>query len=227
MAKPKWATPERQACLARLFAKYGNRCLQGHYLCPEPSHYIHNRTVPLIAPIPVKVSASDKYGNPIYDTSGNRLKVTIHKLKISRVVIPEVTRLYDLVIERIIKDWIADDRQARAYQRRLERSLLHKLPEKGAVRGSFNSISRTIFFDKQPLYYMEAMGVSGLTFRAFAKVRISSSYTRLHVDISEPLKKASKNRRRKAIRYAKSLPLDIHNEVESLCSRAVRHYLKI
>lgn len=228
MSKAKWATPDRQAHLVHLFDTYGNRCLLGHPLCPEPSHYIYNRPIPLIAPIPTDPKpCSDMDGNPLYDKSGDRLFATGYELKISRVVIPEVSRLYDRVIDKLIKDWVADDRQARAYQQRLERLRLHRLPEKGNIRGRFNAISRAIFYDSQPSFYMEALGISGLTFKPFAKVRISSSYTRLHVDISEPLRKVSKNRKRKAVRYCKALPVDTQTEVDHLCSMAVKHYMNL
>lgn len=227
MSKPKWVNPDRQAHLVHLFEKYGNRCLQGHSLCPEPSHYTYNRPIPLIAPIPFTTPCSDLDGNPILDRDGNRLLATEYKLVLSRVAIPEVSRLYDRIIEKLVKDWIEDDRQARVYQRRLEMLRLHRLPEKGSIRGRFNAISRTIFYDTQPSFYMEALGISGLTFQPFAKVRISSSHTRLHVDISEPLRKVSKNRKRKAVRYCKALPVDTQSEVDHLCSMAVKHYMNL
>ena len=228
MSKPKWVNPVRQAHLVHLFETYGNRCLQGHSLCPEPTHYIYNRTIPLIAPIPTEpTKCSDTDGNPLFDRDGNRLLATGYDMKISRVIIPEVSRLYDRVIDKLVKDWIEDDRQARVYQRRLEMLRLHRLPEKGSIRGRFNAISRTIFYDTQPSFYMEALGISGLTFKPFAKVRISSSHTRLHVDISEPLGKVSKNRKRKAVRYCKALPVDTQTEVDHLCSMAVKHYMNL
>ena len=37
--KPQWATPERQEHLVRLFAKYHNRCRQGHAMCPDLRHH--------------------------------------------------------------------------------------------------------------------------------------------------------------------------------------------
>ncbi len=37
---PKWVTPTRKAQLVKLWAQYGNRCLKGHRVCPEPDHYV-------------------------------------------------------------------------------------------------------------------------------------------------------------------------------------------
>ena len=132
---------------------------------------------------------------------------------------------YENYIIGLIKDWIADDREARAYLNRIISRSLHRIPEIGALRGSFNAISRDIYHDKQPQYYLEALGISGLTFRPFAKIRIASSFTRLHVDIGEPLKAVSKHKRRKAIRYGQSLPVEVQKQVEEICNRAIAHYL--
>src|SRR4030042_603682 len=132
---------------------------------------------------------------------------------------------YENYIIGLIKDWVADDREARSYLNRIISRSLHRIPEVGALRGQFNAISRDIYFDSQPQYYLEALGISGLTFKPFAKIRIASSYARLHVDIAEPLKVVSKNKRRKAIRYGKDLPVEVQKQVESICNRAIAHYL--
>ena len=137
---------------------------------------------------------------------------------------PEVHH-YENYIIGLIKDWIADDREARAYVNRIMRKQLHHIPELGALRGQFNFVSREIFHDSQPQYYLEALGIDGLRFKPFAKIRIASGYTRLHVDISEPLRTLSKNRRRKAIRHGKGLPVPVQQQVEAICNRVIAHYL--
>ena len=40
MTTPWWATAVRRARLVEMWVKYGNRCLQGHRTCPDPSHYL-------------------------------------------------------------------------------------------------------------------------------------------------------------------------------------------
>lgn len=132
---------------------------------------------------------------------------------------------YERKMKELVADWIADDREARNYILRLQRLALHRLNERGSRRGTFNAISRTIYHDSQPQFYLEGMGISALTLRPFAKVRLASSFMRLHVDIGDTLKAMSKNKRRKVLRYANALPVDIQREVDNLCSRAVRHYL--
>ena len=37
---PRWATAVRDARLVEFWRKYGNRCLYGHPVCPDPSHYV-------------------------------------------------------------------------------------------------------------------------------------------------------------------------------------------
>jgi hypothetical protein len=80
------------------------------------------------------------------------------------------------------------------------------------------------FYAVQPTFYLDGLGISGLTFKPFAKVRVSSSFVSLHVDLGNVLRRASKNGRRKAIRYGKALPLELQAEVNELCRQAVRHY---
>jgi hypothetical protein len=93
------------------------------------------------------------------------------------------------------------------------------------LRGQFSSIAKDIFFANQPLFYLLGYGISGLTYKPFARVRLASSYVHLFVDLGDTLKTISKVKRRKAIRYGKALPLEVQQEVEQVIRLAVRHYL--
>jgi len=222
---PQWSTAERRLSLVELWARYGNRCLQGHLNCPEPEHYIHRQPVVITSYKLVKVKCKDCNGNDMLDREGNPLYAdTFHKVA-SVVSKDSISRLYELKESQVVKDWIAEDREARAYINRIVSRNLHRIPEKGALRGRFNAISRDIFFDSQPQFYLESIGVSGLTFKPFAKVRVASGSVRLHVNIDRPLKNVSKNRRRKAIRYNKCLPADVQDRIEQLCKLAVSKFL--
>ena len=133
---------------------------------------------------------------------------------------------YEVFIEGLIADWKADDRAQATAEWQAERRLIHSLAErKYPLRGTFSAISKEIFFADQPQYYLMGMGISGLTFRPFALIRLASSYTALFVDIGDSLKGLTKNRRRKAIRYGKPLPMETQKQVAELCRIAVRHYL--
>jgi len=133
---------------------------------------------------------------------------------------------YSNFIEYLIADWKADDKAQDTAEWQAERKALHSLGERRfPLRGQFSNISKDIFFDQQPLFYVLGMGVSGLTYKPFAKVRLSSSYVYLYVDLAHTLKGVGKAKRRKAIRYGKALPIEKQREVEQLCRLAVRHYL--
>lgn len=128
---------------------------------------------------------------------------------------------YEPYTERLITEWKADDRAQAVAVRKAEERALHGLAERGPIRGQFSAIGRDVYFGQQPQYYIVGLGISGLTFRPFAKVRLASSYVHLFVDIGEALKGESKSRRRKAIRYGRGVPEAVRQEV----GKAVRHYL--
>jgi len=133
---------------------------------------------------------------------------------------------YEARITGIVADWKADDRAKDTAEWEAESLRLHSLGEKRyPVRGRFNNISQDIFYGNQPVFYLDGLGVSGITFTPFAKVRVSSSYANLFIDLGDTLKGVSKNKRRKAIRYGKALPAPIQRSIWQVCSEAVRHYL--
>ena len=123
----------------------------------------------------------------------------------------------------MIADWKDDDR----YLWKLEREAIHSLGERRhPIEGRYNNISMDIFHDKQPLYYLECLGVSGLTLKPFARVKLGSSYMRLYVDIGDTLKGVSKNKRHKMLRYGKQAPTSTENDISHKIWLAVRDYLK-
>ncbi len=134
---------------------------------------------------------------------------------------------YEVYIEGLIADWKADDRQQDTADWQEERRRLHSLAERRyPLRGQFSTIAKDIFFSQQPLYYLLGLGVSGLTFKPFARVRLASSFVHLFVDLGDTLKGVSKAKRRKAIRYGKSLPVELQGEIAQVCKLAVTHYLE-
>ena len=135
---------------------------------------------------------------------------------------PNPEHHYQLFIEGLIADWKAGDRAQDRAEWQAERLRLHSLGERRyPIRGQFNNISRDIFFDSQPLFYLVGLAVSGLTLSPFAKVRLSSSFTSLFIDLGDTLKGVSKNKKRKAIRYGKPLPPQYKRKVEQVCREAV------
>ncbi len=161
----KWATPDRQANLVKLFTDSKGFCVYGHKPCPIPEHH------------------------------------------------------YDLFIESLIADWQSEDRAQSQAEWQAEREQLHSLGERREpTSGRFSAIAKDIFYGNQAQYYLIGLGISGLTFKPFAKVRLASSYMNLYIDID--LSGMSKAQRRKAIRYGR-----LSDEVNARIRQAVRHYL--
>jgi hypothetical protein len=132
---------------------------------------------------------------------------------------------YEVYIENLIKDWIADDRAQASALWEAERKALHRTADRQyPLHGQFSGVSKDIFLDNQPIYYLMGLGISGLTFRPFAKVRIASSYVNLYIDLGDTLHKVSKSKRRKAIRYGKPLPQEVERDIAQAIRLAVRHY---
>lgn len=132
---------------------------------------------------------------------------------------------YELFIDSLIANWQADDREQASLDWQVESKALHSLNEPKYTMGRFGSISRIIFYDQQPLFYIEALGISGVKLQPFAKVKMASSFIRLYVDLGDSLKGISKNKRRKAIRHGKPLPATTEARVRELVWLAVRDYL--
>ena len=133
---------------------------------------------------------------------------------------------YEPFTDSLIKDWQVDDREVARLDWQAERQAIHSLGEtRLPIRGRFNNISRDIWGGSQPLYYLESLGMNGLTCKPFAKVKLSSSYLRLYVDLGDSLRKVSKNMKRKAIRYGKPLPKSQSEAIAERVSKAVRDYL--
>jgi len=226
MAKiAKWSTPTRQAYLIKLWTKYGNQCLQGHTACPILEHYVHTDSKLVLVPQAKSVPCLDGSGNPIKDSHGNPLYLTVYPLAKTTEQTHSLERLYELKSETLIKDWIADDRAQAQAEYKAEYEARHRDYERRTpLHGKFSAIGKDIYYDSQPEFYLEAMGISGLTFKPFAKLRLASSYVRLYVDLSEVFQPLSKNQKRKAVRYGRK-SLQLNNQIDRACWLAVKHYL--
>jgi hypothetical protein len=222
---PKWSTPERREYLVKLWTKYGNQCLFGHTACPIPEHYQHVESKLVNEAYAQSFKCINTQGLPLKDSNGNQLYVTVYPVRKVIENRMETNRLYDVKSEAQIKYWIDNDRERDRYEWEFEREALHRTSDRQLpLRGQFSGISRDIWHDTQPFFYLEKLGISGLTFKPFAKLRLASSGTRLYVDISDVLKPLSKNAKRKAVRYAKSNNA-LQNDIYSLCSIAVKRYI--
>lgn len=133
---------------------------------------------------------------------------------------------YEIYIDTLISDWVKEDKAQSRAEWEAELATLHSRAERRfPIQGQFDGIAKDIFFADQPDYYYIGLGISGLTFKPFAKVRLPSSYLSLLVDLGDTLRAISKSKKRKAIRYGKALPAEIQSKVDRLIHLAVRHYL--
>ena len=140
-----------------------------------------------------------------------------------KCLIPE--HHYQLYSEFLIADWKQLDKEQSQADWEAERKALHSLGERSyPIRGQFSAVSRDIYAENQPLYYLEGQAVSGLTLTPFVRVRIASSYIRLYVDLGEALRQVSKSKRRKAIRYGKPLPQTTRVAIMRKVMEAVKDY---
>jgi len=132
---------------------------------------------------------------------------------------------YREALAKLVPYWITDDKDRRSYEHKITQYNFHRLNEKGKVKGSFNAISKDIYFGNQPQYYFERYGTDIVNFHRIAVIRLASTFTRLHIDISAPLRLLSKNRKRKIRRYGKGLPLEIERMIEAIIRQSVKGYL--
>ncbi len=249
--KPVWLNPERQAELIRLFVQSNGFCIHGFTPCKGK----WQRQVKVVCArfgkdfvclSPVKIGEPCRYkpeqGKPVLPCDRR------HVIKLnwrcdygdyacySASFIDNENLLtfgvkgecqYPEYVSRLIQEWRNDSRSLKQAEWQAERLTLHALGERREpIRGRFNGVSREITLAEQPTYYLDSLGVSGLTFKPFAKIRLSSSYVYLYVDIQKPLQAVSKSKKRKAIRYGKPLPAEILDRIDLACNKAVRHYLK-
>ena len=219
---PQWLTPTRKATLIKLFSIYGNKCLLGHSVCSDYTHYILNESKAVWTVKTVYLPCIDSGGTPI---KGKFLELfkSVRGFEQSS----KYSRLYDYRIEQFITEWKSEDREQRRIDNRIEDIYHHNLSEPHKpLRGRFSAISKDIFNSAKPMYYTEGMGINILTFEPFIRIRISSSYERLYIGLGKVLRGVSKAKKRKAIRYGKPLPQTVAQTVNDLINKSVIHYLE-
>ncbi len=241
---PKWVTPERQACLVKLFADSQGFCIYGHKPCKgqwtEQKSVVCAWGKPCSKPQPNELCRfKPDYGKPHLPCEV--VHVTISHWHCAYGDYPcygakeRIGILGNRLLEgechyaqceaRLVKAWSADDRAQSLAEYQAEFKAIHKTNDRTyPLHGKFSGVSQDVFYDKQPEFFVEAIGVSGLTYKPFAKVRLASSFMRLHVDLKDTLKPVSKNKKRKALRYGK-VTTDIQDKVHDACWLAVKHYL--
>lgn len=119
---------------------------------------------------------------------------------------------YFLVEETLVHEWVADDRAERAALLQAEQERLH--PRELIYQGRFDSLAREIYRAEHPLYFLELLGITALSKRRVARVRIACSPVRLWVELP------SKNAIRQAKRYGREGPKSLNEAI----TQAVHEY---
>jgi hypothetical protein len=214
MAKPQWATPERQRHLVELFNKYIGYCLLGHRVCSNLEHYM-TRDVKMVWESEFKEEEG-------LDKSGNRTGVMLTVRETKKVPFysekyPQ--RLYNKVAEAAKDSWKAEDRDRRSFEHYLEQQTLND-GTYGKYGSTFDPVARDAFFATRPEYYLVGMGVSALTHQRVALIRVPSTSVHLFVDCRDTVQELSKNAKRKMKRYGK-VPTR-YKTIDDNCKAAVR-----
>lgn len=232
MTVPNWVNPSRQAVLVKLFQQSSGFCTFGHYPC-QGKWQTTTTTVCKwgnICSKPMPDGELCRYrpqdGKPHLPCQTLTVVVTKWHCAYGHSCYLPYDSHFEIYANRLIREWVSDDKGARLDNWKAESEKLHSLGEtKEPIRGRFSNISREIILANQPTYYLDGLGISGLTFTPFAKIRIANTYLYIYVDLGNSLKAVSKNRRRKAIRHGKPLPQSATDTVAGKCSIAARHYL--
>lgn len=132
---------------------------------------------------------------------------------------------YPVFMETCIEEWKAEDREARSLLLKLEQSTIHD-GTYGRYGSSFDPVTRDVYYQERPVYYLMGFGVSAASKRRIAVIRVPSTYVRLHVDVADAFQsiKVSKNKRRKMDRYQSGPSAEVWAVVDTLCGEAVAAY---
>jgi hypothetical protein len=133
---------------------------------------------------------------------------------------------YDALFRKLKLIWIDADREARLFAWQDENTARHSLNTQrlSPLKGKFSGISRDCFYDNQPIYTTESLGLNPFNFETYAKVKISSNNEILFVPLGKIFNNISVNDRRKARRYGYMSNI-LANKISEICTQAVNKYL--
>ena len=235
---PKWITPRRQAYLVGLFNRNEGFCVYGHKPCKGQwltsskvvcswGKVCNSPTNPdnSICKVPVLCNHRPEANKPILPCEVLHINFqTWHCSYANHACYKPFESHYTQAETRLIKEFVNEDRQARLAIQKVDDIANHRTNDRTyPLHGQFSGVSQDIYFDQQPEYFIESLGVSGLNFKPFARVRLASSPIRLYVNIADMLKPLSKHAKRKAIRH-RHIPSKLYDRIDIACYQAVKHF---
>jgi len=123
--------------------------------------------------------------------------------------------------DELIAYWVSDDREARRYQRWLDKRRPIVGEDFGAWGSRFDPVQRDQFMAQRPRYYYMGLAIDALRGVPVAVVRPAGTFTALYVNVSEVLRRVSKHKKRRALRYGRGTTPESQWAIDELCERAV------
>ncbi len=224
---PAWANPARQALLVQLFTRSEGFCVYGHKACSgrwteHKGQACHVTGGGCEEPQASLCRYHVERDKPRQTCDFRRWTTLTWACDYGHTCQAPFASHYQNFADELVRYWQADAREQAKLERQAEKRI--DTGESGRLRGDWNETGRDVFHAEQPQSYIEALGMSGVTWTPFAKVRLPSSSVNLHVDLGDSLRKLSKHKRRKVVRYGKALPSEVQNRIELLVSRAVKRF---
>lgn len=210
MTYPQWATPERRAYMDKLqVLLLSGRCSYGEVLCPVLERF--------------RQAVREKIGEPNAPVWIMRAALATPKV-LARFPIADLHHLPPWLAKELEAYWKADDRDKRSYLLKLEKRRMHALSPQITKRGEWDSIRREQYLANREVFEIVAIGISALTFKRVAQVRIPSLKATLWVDLTRI--EVNKSKSRKLARYKRgAAPKEMESRIVERCRKAVERCL--
>lgn len=233
MSIPKWVRPDRQALLLKRFNQSGGFCIYGHSPCKGDWTDIQHRSCShgVVCSQP-NIGHLCRY-KPDDPKQIIECKIYTHTKHLWHCAYSDhpcytpFEAFYFQVETDLIKSWVNDDRSQRINERNAEIRREHITNFRiYPLHGKFSGVSQDIYFDNAPEFQIDGFGVSAVDLKPFVRIRLTSSETRIYVDLSDVVKPLSKHQKLKFKRY-KHLGFDYQSRLIDACHKALKQYRQI
>ncbi len=208
----------RIAHLERLFLERAGKCRLGHPNCTDVTHYAYSVSKRLQV-----VTGYDSGTMHIVNVSYKTIQYTAVFQTMDDDGIIRYLTDYDIQSEKCLKNWGEADRDEKHWNYKAEYDARHNFKDRLPIKGTFNGIAKDIYYDTQPLFVIESLGVDGMTSHSMAKVRLTSDSTILFIDINDIMSNQSKNARRKASKRGQISPA-LQFAIDTYIGKVVTEY---
>jgi len=216
----------RRTRLVQVFNETNGKCLHGHNYsdCPDKSHDFRLESKLERVAIPKIQLCLNSSGNYILNRSGLRDYLEVYTVVKYQAQYLVKDNLRDWTIKKLLDNWTEYDRQEKNADWKSEYEIRHKLQSdrQYPLTGRFSGVAKDIFYDSQPVFYLEAICFDAIRSIPIAKIRLASRQEWLLVDLPKNL--FSKLGLRKAIRYNK-IAKTVQTIIDNACLQAVKTHI--